>query len=210
MTKVEAIEALMKEYNGIITLEIIYNEITKYYPEAKNSETWKEGLRGVLYRDLNKRFKKIDKSVYALIDYDEHNLVANTNDKIITEKEIMTTIRTQQNKFRENLYKHLKICPITQISDKRLLVASHIKPWCISNNAEKMDIYNGFMLSPLYDKLFDSGLITFTLQKELKISPSLSQDTIIKLNIKQAYYEKLPIEGREKYLEFHNNKIFLK
>lgn len=210
MTKVEAIQALMKEYNGIITWEVLYNDIEKYYPDAKKSTEWKAGLRGVLYRELNKKFKKIDKSVYALIDYDEKQLVADSDKFIVTEKEVLSTVRTQQAKFRNDLLKALKICPITLVSDKRLLVASHIKPWCLSNDSEKLDINNGFILTPLFDKLFDSGLITFTSQKKMFISSSLSNATVKRLNLRQDYYEHLPTEGRERYLEFHNDKIFIK
>ncbi|MBQ7979980.1 MAG: HNH endonuclease, partial [Oscillospiraceae bacterium] len=144
-----------------------------------------------------------------LIDYDERNLIANKSKYTVTEKEVLTIVRTQQHQFRENLLKHLQQCPITLIKDKRLLVASHIKPWCLSNDIEKLDINNGFILSPLYDKLFDSGLITFSHRKELIISSSLDQDTISKLNIKKGIYNNLPIKGREKYLEFHNEKIFI-
>ncbi len=209
MTKVEAIQALMNEYNGVVTWEVLYNEIERYYPNVKNSSEWKAGLRGVLYRELGKKFKRIDKSVYALIDYNEKNLIAQSENCLITEKEILTVVRTQQAKFRDSLLKQLKFCPITMIKDKRLLVASHIKPWCLSNDIEKLDVYNGFILTPLYDKLFDSGLITFTSKKMMYISPTLSKDTIQKFNLKNEYYSNLPIEGREKYLEFHNDKIFL-
>ncbi len=210
MTKTEAISKLMEEYNGVITLELLYNEIIKYYPEAKKSKEWKAGLRGVLYRDVGKKFKKLDNATYALIDYNLTDLISG-NEKIkATEKEVLVIVRTQQYKFRENLLKTLKVCPITNVSDKRLLVASHIKPWCLSNDREKMDIYNGFILSPLYDKLFDTGLITFTTQKKMYISPTLSQTTVQRLNLKSGYYDKIPVKGREKYLEFHNDKIFVK
>ena len=67
MTKVEAIKALMKEYNGVISLKILYSEIEKYYPDAKKSEEWQAGLRGVLYRDLGKSFKRLDGSLYSLL-----------------------------------------------------------------------------------------------------------------------------------------------
>ena len=70
MTKVEAIERVMLDYGGIATLNVIYSEIEKYYPNAKASKEWEAGIRGVLYRDLGKRFKKIDTSVYALVNYD--------------------------------------------------------------------------------------------------------------------------------------------
>lgn len=149
MTKVEAIAKLMEDYNGIVTLEIIYNEIEKYYPSAKESNEWKAGLRGVLYRDIGKTFKRIDTSTYALKDYDDNKLLVSSEDNIETEASLLVKIRTQQNKYRNNLLKHLKKCPFTGITDERLLLASHIKPWCVSSDFERLDIYNGFILSPL-------------------------------------------------------------
>lgn len=73
MTKVEAIAKLMEDNGGAASLQYIYDNITKYYPTAKASEAWQEGLRGVLYRDTKnkKRFKKIGLSIYALEDYQE-------------------------------------------------------------------------------------------------------------------------------------------
>lgn len=210
MTKVEAIARLMEEYCGIVTLEIIYSEIEKYYPNAKKSDKWQEGLRGVLYRDVGKTFKKIDTGVYALISYDENDLLVSPNDDVSTDTNIFIKVRTQQNKYRSELLKHLKNCPFTGISDERLLVASHIKPWCVSNNTERLDIYNGFILSPLYDKLFDRGLITFLPDKHILISSTLSESTKFQLNLVEEINPLLPTEGREKYLEFHNEKIFIK
>ncbi|MGN1458491.1 MAG: HNH endonuclease [Acutalibacteraceae bacterium] len=209
MTKVEAIKSVMEEYNGIASLQIIYKEIEKYYPNIKKSSDWQAGIRGVLYRDIGKSFKKLDNSVYSLIDYNEINLLPDNFKDLVPEKEVIAKVRTLQQSYRKKLLNTLKFCPITGISDKRLLVASHIKPWCISSSEEKLDIFNGFILSPLYDKLFDSGLITFTDKKEMILSSTLSEDTIKKLNIKNGIYSDLPINGREKYLDFHNQKIFI-
>ncbi len=209
MTKVDAIERLMIDYNGVITLELIYNEIEKYYPNAKQSKDWQAGLRGVLYRELGKRFKRVDVSTYSLISYDEINLLPEDCRDRVTEKEIMAKVRVQQGKFRSNLLKSLRECPFTGITDERLLIASHIKPWCICTSQEKMDIHNGFILSPLYDKLFDYGLITFTKQKKILYSSTISPDTLSLIKYPMEYCERLPIAGREIYLEFHNNKIFI-
>ncbi len=73
MTKVEAIEKVMEDNGGVASLDIIYNNICKYYPAAKDSKEWEAGIRGVLYRELknNRRFKKIGLSIYALSDYKE-------------------------------------------------------------------------------------------------------------------------------------------
>ena len=209
LTKVEAIKSVMQEYNGIATLQMIYNDIEKYYPNAKKSKEWEAGIRGVLYRDLGKTFKKIDEATYALLDYDTTNLLPVNYRVGVTEKEVLAKVRTLQHKYRDLLLKQLKYCPLTRVTDQRLLIASHIKPWCFSNDREKLDIYNGFILTPLYDKLFDRGLITFTKEKEMIISPSLSKSTISKLCLKEGKYEYLPVEGREEYLKFHNDKIFI-
>ena len=76
MTKVDAIEKVMLSNGGAASLGLIYNEIEKYYPSAKQSKDWEAGIRGVLYREIQKgkRFKKIGISIYALIDYAEENV----------------------------------------------------------------------------------------------------------------------------------------
>lgn len=212
MTKVDAIERVMLEYGGIASLSVIYSDIENYYPNAKASNEWQAGIRGVLYRELGKRFKRIDTSIYALINYDLRKLIPDINSQrmVTTEKEAILKIRLFQRKYRENLLKTLKECPFTGITDKRLLVASHIKPWCLSTNEEKLDIYNGFILSPLYDKLFDQGLITFTSDKKIIYSSTLSAKTLKIIKINNDYCENLPVYHREKYLKFHNEKIFIK
>jgi len=73
LTKVEAIKKVLEEFNGAATWEQIYDNIEKYYPAAKASIAWKEGIRGVLYREISKgrNFKRIGLGIYALKDYKE-------------------------------------------------------------------------------------------------------------------------------------------
>jgi hypothetical protein len=59
MTKVEAIIKIMNNYNGIATLQLIYNEIEEYYPNVKKSKDWTAGIRGVLYRELGKNLRRL-------------------------------------------------------------------------------------------------------------------------------------------------------
>ena len=101
MTKVEAIKKVLEDNGGIATWEIIYNEIEKYYPEAKKSKEWSAGIRGVLYREIknDKSFKKIDEGTYSLADYDINKLVLSPKD-LITTKDVLTcrqvSIRTPE------------------------------------------------------------------------------------------------------------------
>lgn len=73
MTKVEAIAKVMEDNGGAASLSVIYDNITKYYPTAKDSIKWQEGIRGVLYRAAREKklFKKIGLSIYAIADYKE-------------------------------------------------------------------------------------------------------------------------------------------
>ncbi|PIU43392.1 MAG: hypothetical protein COS97_01290, partial [Candidatus Nealsonbacteria bacterium CG07_land_8_20_14_0_80_40_10] len=60
LTKVQAIKKVIKDNGGTATWDIIYNNIDKYYPAAKEMKEWQAGIRGVLYREIknNQNFKK--------------------------------------------------------------------------------------------------------------------------------------------------------
>lgn len=118
--------------------------------------------------------------------------------------------REGQGKYREKLLEQCGFCPFTMISDERLLIASHIKPWAASNDKEKVDPYNGYILSPLYDKLFDRGFITFSENKHLILSEFISPYTWKRLNLKNdTYIQALPMdEKRAEYLRFHHESVF--
>jgi len=211
MTKVEAIKKVLEDNGGIATWEIIYNEIERYYPEAKASKEWSASIRGVLYREIknNRNFKKIDEGTYSLVDYDISKLVLSPKD-LITTKDVLTAIRIGQSEFRKKLIASLKKCPITGIDDIRILTASHIKPWTQSTNPEQLDMKNGFLFSPTFDRLFDRGLISFSNDKVLLVSNSFSPKNLARLNLRpEQTIVNLPIVGREEYLEYHRSKIFI-
>lgn len=124
------------------------------------------------------------------------------------QKKILTKARIGQGKYREELLKLCPFCPITLVSDDRILIASHIKPWAKSNDFEKIDPLNGFMLTPTFDFLFDRGFLSFTNDKKSILSPFLSNMTYSKLGISDGkIFSHLPIDGRENYLEFHRTEI---
>jgi HNH endonuclease len=52
-------------------------------------------------------------------------------------------------------------CPITGITDAALLRASHIVPWSECDDAKRLDVHNGLLLSALWDAAFDAGLVSF-------------------------------------------------
>jgi putative restriction endonuclease len=52
-------------------------------------------------------------------------------------------------------------CPLTGITEPALLRASHIVPWADSTDEQRLDVYNGLLLSALWDAAFDGGLVSF-------------------------------------------------
>jgi HNH endonuclease len=123
-----------------------------------------------------------------------------------TEKEAMLALRIGQARFRSLVLSlWSSSCAVTQAS--QFLVAGHIKPWSLSNDSERLDPYNGLALSPVYDKAFDTGLITFKDTGDIVVSERLRLDA-----------PKLGITGRERihglrpqnlpYLEFHRTSRY--
>lgn len=118
--------------------------------------------------------------------------------------------RQGQGVYRDKLLSECPFCPITLISDERLLIASHIKPWAVSTDVERLDPQNGFILSPLYDRLFDRGLMTFTDDRRIVLSNWLSPKNKERLGVKDGQFiQVLPLdEARLTYLQFHRSFVF--
>ena len=115
-----------------------------------------------------------------------------------------------QARYREKLLGECPFCPITKISDERLLIASHIKPFAVSKKDEAYDPKNGFILSPLYDRLFDQGFISFDEKKCMMVSNWLSPANQKICQIKTGtLIQLLPLdEMREKYMQYHRQFVF--
>lgn len=93
-----------------------------------------------------------------------------------TEAEAVTRVRIGQDIFRGALMDYWNgACPLTGITDRELLRASHIIPWAeCSSDAQRLDVHNGLLLSSLWDAAFDAGLISFGDDGKPIASPVLS------------------------------------
>lgn len=128
-----------------------------------------------------------------------------------TEKETIIIARKGQGRFRNNVLSIMPFCPFTGISLPNLLRASHILPWkdC-SSNEQRLDGFNGLSLTPTYDVLFDSGLISFQNNGALLVSTRLPIEVISALNLTpHGIYNICNINGlRNTYLDYHRNNVF--
>lgn len=145
-----------------------------------------------------------------------HPAIIKQEESVIEEKEIneekkieLYKSRIGQGKFRQKLLDESSECIITRVNDERIIIASHIKPWSVSNDKERLDHYNGLALTPTYDRLFDQGFISFEENGKILISPYISPLNIKKLGLKpNKTYSIQNSDKREKYLEYHRKEIF--
>ena len=90
-----------------------------------------------------------------------------------------------------------------------MLIASHIKAYKHCEGQEHYDKYNGLLLSPCYDRLFDLHLISFTETGEIMISKTLSDDDLNALKISRTDKLVKVFPENQKYLKHHRTE-FLK
>lgn len=104
-----------------------------------------------------------------------------------TTKQRLVNARLGQGGFREAL---VEIwggkCALTGCDIGPVLRASHIKPWRISTNPERLDPRNGILLAASLDALFDKCLISLTPEGRLLASADIGISRLEMLGIKRG------------------------
>jgi len=78
-----------------------------------------------------------------------------------TEVERLVVQRKGQEIFRKSLMAYWNgRCCMSGLDISPLLRASHIVPWSVATDAERLDVYNGLLLAPHLDALFDQHLMS--------------------------------------------------
>lgn len=127
-----------------------------------------------------------------------------------TEQESIVKSRIGQGIFRENLISFWGSCAVTGLSNLSLLRASHIKPWRVCTNEERLDPMNGLLLHPTLDHLFDTGFVTFNAHGAIEISELLSKDDIEILNIDKKWCLRKTNNKINNYMAYHRKNVFKK
>lgn len=145
----------------------------------------------------------------------EQQLQLTPGDFVGKEREAVIRQRVNQSAFRIMILQNYENkCAVTGIDIPQLLVASHIVPWA-HNESTRLDPENGICLSPLYDKLFDSGLIGIRDDYTIELSKELldrSDRDYFDSHFKPIQDKPLnmPIEHRPRldFIEYHHQNIF--
>lgn len=122
-----------------------------------------------------------------------------------TEAERLVVQRVGQDLFRNALMDYWQgRCCVTGLAVPALLRASHIRPWakCQSDD-ERLDVFNGLLLAPHIDALFDGGWISFSDQGGLLVSEALPYSARAQLGVSQEWTIRNLKPAHAPYLTFH-------
>ncbi len=124
-----------------------------------------------------------------------------------TEKQALIKSRIGQGIFREKLVKLWGSCSLTGTKNISLLKASHIKSWRDSTNSERLDPYNGLLLTPNFDLLFDQGFIAFRENGQIIISSRFSMEDRQAFYLDSSQGLRKVFPKNRKYLEYHRDNV---
>lgn len=123
----------------------------------------------------------------------------------VTERPALISTRVGQGKFREGLIDYWSGCAVTGYPNTRFLQASHIKPWRESKGNERLDPFNGLLLMPNLDKVFDLGYITFTESGSIIVSNYVEQPQVLGV-VSDMHIEMA--DSHQEYMAYHREKVF--
>jgi hypothetical protein len=130
-------------------------------------------------------------------------------DSLNTEVQRLVRQRVGQDRYRQAMLNYWGgACAVTGLSLAPALRASHAKPWAdCTTDAERLDVFNGFLLSANLDALFDKFLISFSDEGELRISDQISSDNRKLLGISESLNLRWLSPEHLRYLKFHREKL---
>ena len=126
-----------------------------------------------------------------------------------TEVERIVRQRVGQDIYRESLLDYWGgACAVTGIELPELLRASHAKRWAdCASDAERLDVFNGFLLAAHLDALFDRYLLTFDLAGLAVLSPRVDATTRGRLGLTHDLRLRWLSPEHETYLAVHREEF---
>jgi hypothetical protein len=128
-----------------------------------------------------------------------------------TEAERLVVQRVGQGLFRSALLDYWQgKCCITGLDVPKLLRASHIRPWAqCETDEQRLDVFNGLLLAPHLDALFDAGWMTVDSAGVVKLSAKLTSERLTALGLTGE----LQVAGlrteHHTYLNFHRLNVWV-
>ena len=126
-----------------------------------------------------------------------------------TEVERLVRQRVGQNVYRESLLDYWGgACAVTGIAVPELLRASHARAWSeCTTDADRLNVFNGFLLVAHLDALFDRHLMTFSTTGEATFAPPISTEVKLRLGITDSLKLRWLSPGHEPFLTEHRGRF---
>jgi hypothetical protein len=124
-----------------------------------------------------------------------------------TERRGLALSRRGQGYFKKRVAEFEPGCRITGLTEKTHLRASHIKPWNVCDDVDRLDGANGLLLSPHVDHLFDRGFISFKKDGAIIRSTSLSDAVVTRWHLDLISSAGSFTRRQDRFLEFHRDSI---
>ena len=122
---------------------------------------------GILNENEIEQFHLAEKTLEDVLI--EYNLTLMDSDGT----DVFRKIRARKGQYelkKQLLENYNHRCALCKISNSKLLVTSHIKPWLESSTEEQINPKNGMILCKLHDALFESGFISLSDTYEIILS----------------------------------------
>lgn len=198
-------ETLTKEKIEEILRQEELKRLTRgVYASKKSISDFRAGLNKFLAFINSDYHKRLSDSIISEIKAVEDDINIE-----VTEKDSIVKSRIGQGIFRNKLIEYWHGCAISQCPLTWMLMASHIKPWRQADNQERLDAYNGLLLLPNYDKLFDLGYISFNPKGEIMYSRLLDKFDREAIGLTSDLHLVKLEDQHLKYLKYHNENCFL-
>lgn len=126
-----------------------------------------------------------------------------------TEVERIVRQRVGQDTYRRAMMEYWGgACAVTGVSIPQVLRASHALPWAeCQSDAQRLDVFNGFLLTANLDALFDRFLISFNSTGKLLISDQISSKDRDFLGINENMKLRWITAEHDVYLSNHRERM---
>ncbi len=127
-----------------------------------------------------------------------------------TEAERLVVQRVGQDLFRAALLDYWQgKCCVTGLDMREILRASHIRPWArCETDEQRLDVFNGLLLAPHLDALFDCGLMTVDDQGAVNIAAALTTQQRQQLGLSASMTIQNLRDEHRSYLDFHRAAVW--
>lgn len=192
------------DIDNLLAIDATRRSERAIYTKANDAVNFKSALRKYLKFLQSDYAHQVQNTILS-----EVSKVENDSALTVTEREAIIKARIGQGKFREQLVSYWRGCSVSTFSHYDLLVASHIKPWKDADNHQRLDVFNGLLLLPNYDKLFDKGYISFDDYGYIIYSRYIDNADRILLNMDTRLHLTRIEEAHKPYLRYHRDNCLM-